>query len=207
MLRGFHIIFSAYGFWLPNDPRRSWSDWVRRWELLRFGKATKVTTRQSAASVEHDHDLRMSAKLALMYPAVRFTGPQARAIGIGFRTAVEESDYLIYACSILPEHVHLVFGPHQRTVQRIVGHLKARGTQQLSRDGLHPLRNFREKDGTIPSPWGRNCWKVFLYDEQHLRNAIAYVEGNPQQEGKPRQRWSCVRRYGGDAGGKLPRDM
>jgi hypothetical protein len=204
MLRGFHIIFSAYGFWLPNDPRGSWSDWVRRWELVRFGKATKVTTRRSVASLEHDHELRRTAKLALKYPAVYFTGVQARAIGCGFYTAVQESDYVIYACSILPEHGHLVLGPHDRRVQRIVGHLKARATQQLSRDGLHPLGNFREKDGTVPSPWGRNCWKVFLYDERHLRNAITYVEGNPQKEGKPRQRWSCVREYG-NARSKLRR--
>lgn len=33
MVLGFHVIFSAYGFWLPNDPRGSWSDWVRKWEL------------------------------------------------------------------------------------------------------------------------------------------------------------------------------
>jgi hypothetical protein len=33
-----HIIFTAYGFWLPNDPRGSWSEWVAAWELFRFGK-------------------------------------------------------------------------------------------------------------------------------------------------------------------------
>jgi REP element-mobilizing transposase RayT len=199
MLRGFHVIFAAYGFWLPNDPRGSWSDWVRRWDLLRFGKATNVATRQSVASVEHDRSLRMAAKRALTYPAVQFTGLQARAVGTGFRSAVEESGYVIYSCSILPEHVHMVLGPQQRRVQRIVGHLKAWATQQLSRDGLHPLCKFREKDGTVPSPWGRNCWKVFLYDERHLRRAIEYVERNPQKEGKPRQQWSFVRPYTGDA--------
>jgi hypothetical protein len=34
MLHGFHVIFSADGFWLPNDPRGSWSEFVRRWERL-----------------------------------------------------------------------------------------------------------------------------------------------------------------------------
>ena len=42
-----HVIFTAYGFWLPNDPRGSWSDFVASWELLKFGRATKVTTRAS----------------------------------------------------------------------------------------------------------------------------------------------------------------
>ena len=35
-----HVIITAYGFWLPNDPRGSWSDFVGAWELLRFGRAT-----------------------------------------------------------------------------------------------------------------------------------------------------------------------
>ena len=25
MVLGYHIVCTAYGFWLPNDPRRSWS--------------------------------------------------------------------------------------------------------------------------------------------------------------------------------------
>ena len=39
MVLGYHIILSAYGFWLPNDPRGSWSDTIRVYELLRFGSA------------------------------------------------------------------------------------------------------------------------------------------------------------------------
>ncbi len=37
MIVGYHIIFGMYGFWLPNDPRGSWSDFVGSWELYRFG--------------------------------------------------------------------------------------------------------------------------------------------------------------------------
>lgn len=97
-----HLIFTAYGFWLPNDPRGSWSDWVRRWDLLRFGKATKVATRRSVAGSRHDVQLRLTAKRALRFPSVCFTGRQALAIGVGFRRAIEESGYVVYACSILP---------------------------------------------------------------------------------------------------------
>ena len=31
MILGFHVVFGAYGFWLPNDPRGSWSDFVGSW--------------------------------------------------------------------------------------------------------------------------------------------------------------------------------
>jgi REP element-mobilizing transposase RayT len=205
MLHGFHVIFSTYGFWLPNDPRGSWSDWVRRWELARFGKATKVSTRASVAGIEHDRELRREAKRALKYPEVRLTGRQAQAVAYGFRDAVHESNYVVYACSILPQHVHLVLGQQTRRVQRIVGHLKARATQRLTAGNRHPLAKFRDPDGNIPSPWGRNCWKVFLHDERHLLQAIRYVERNPENEGKRRQHWSFVTQYTLNARSKLRR--
>jgi len=34
MVRAYHVIFGMYGFWLPNDERGSWSDFVGSWELL-----------------------------------------------------------------------------------------------------------------------------------------------------------------------------
>lgn len=52
MIVGYHLIFSAYGFWLPNDPRGSWSEFVGAWDLFQAGgKATKekVTERRSYA--------------------------------------------------------------------------------------------------------------------------------------------------------------
>src|SRR4029079_2820284 len=105
-----HVIFSAHGFWLPNDPRGSWSTFVGRWELIRFGKATTVTVRNSLARVKHDRAQRLAAKQALKFPPVEFTGRQALAVGNGFFHAVRKSRLRIYACAILPEHIHLVIG-------------------------------------------------------------------------------------------------
>jgi REP element-mobilizing transposase RayT len=192
VVRAHHLIITAYGFWLPNDPRGSWSDWVRRWELLRFGKAMKVTTYRSLASRPHDVQLRQAAKKALSYPPVRFTGRQALAIGVGFRRAIQESGYVAYACSILPDHAHLVVARHAHRGELIIGHLKGRATQQLLADGLHPLSAYRQGDGTIPSPWARKGWTVFLSTDDDIRRAIRYVEDNPLKEGKRRQHWSFV---------------
>ena len=124
-----HLIISAYGIWLPNDPRGSWSDIVLAWELAKFGEATKVETRQSVAAAPHDRKLRKEAKEALKYPAVIFTGVQARSIGTGFATYLKRSGVVVWACSILPDHVHLVvrrfstvrptFGGRWRTLRTI----------------------------------------------------------------------------------------
>src|SRR5437660_11152863 len=81
----YHVIFSAYGHWLPNDPRGSGSKYVGSKDLHPFGPATYLEDRsRSVANTPHDHRLRKAAKQALKRPAVLFTGIQARAIGRGF---------------------------------------------------------------------------------------------------------------------------
>ncbi len=192
IIRAYHAIITTYGFWLPNDPRGSWSDWVRQWELLRFGPATKVATRRSVAARPHDFHTRQEAKQALRYAPVSLTGEQALAVGKGFRRAIEESGYVVYACSILPEHAHLVIARHAHRAEQIIGHLKGRATQQLAQEGLRPLGDRREPNGAVPSPWARKSWPVFLHTDERIREAIEYVEKNPLKEGKPRQRWSFV---------------
>ncbi len=189
MVIAYHVTFGAYGFWLPNDPRGSWSTFVGAWELFRFGGATKVTTRRSVAAVTHDRSLRLAAKQALKYPPVTFSGVQARAVGRGFDEARLESRYVLHGCSILPEHVHLVIARGSRTVERMVGHLKARATQRLKEEGLWPA------DGRWV--WGGPGWRVYLDAPEDVRRAIRYVEGNPGREGLPPQRWWFVEPYEG----------
>lgn len=130
---------TCYGFWLPNDPRGSWSDYVRTWEIYWYGSATKTDERQSVARRVHDRSLRAIQKTALRYAPVELTGIQALHVGKGFARAVEESGYIVRACSILPSHVHLVVDRHDLPAERIAGHLKARATQSLISSGLHPL--------------------------------------------------------------------
>jgi REP element-mobilizing transposase RayT len=187
MVIAYHAIFNLYGFWLPNDPRGSWSEFVASWELFRFGPATKVQTRRSVAAVDHDRRLRTAAKKALRYPPVALTGRQALAVGRGFAQACHESDYGVLACSILPDHVHMVIARHERNVERIVGHLKSRATQELKAEGLW------FKDARLV--WAEGCWRVYLNEADEVRRSVAYVEANPAKEGKPRQHWSFVMPY------------
>lgn len=196
MLLGYHYIFSAYGFWLPNDPRGSWSEVVRQFELLKFGPATKVSTRQSVAAAKHDRSLREKAKQALRYPPVAFTGQQAVLIAHGFGAATAQHNYEINSLAILPDHVHLVMRAHD-TIQpdQIAAHLKAKATAQLHARGQHPLAAYASATGRIHSPWARNFWKVFIFDEDHYRHAIRYVESNPVKAGLKPQKWSVVTPY------------
>ena len=192
-MRAFHAIFSAYGFWLPNDPRGSWSTWVGAWELFRYGgKATKVETTRSVAGRSHYRARRQETKRHLKYAPVIFTGVQARAIGQGFYVASQKAGYQILACAILPDHVHVVVAAHRNKPTMVVGHLKREATLQLVAQGLHPFQQLYEAGRPLPSCWAEKCWKVYLDTRADEERAIRYVEDNPQKEGKPRQHWSCV---------------
>ena len=180
MVRAYHVVFSCYGFWLPNDPRGSWSDWIRSWELLRYGGATKTKARRSVAHHKHDAEQRRAAKQALKHPPVVFDGVQARAVARGFA----EADYSIAACSIMPDHVHLVVQRHDRQIEQIVRHLKARATQQLNSENLA---------SDSPTPWARGTgWRVYLNTDADLRRSIDYVKQNPPREGLKQQRWGFI---------------
>jgi REP element-mobilizing transposase RayT len=149
--------------------------------------ATKVETTRSVAHVKHDSTRRIAQKRAMKYPPIKFTGVQAACIGRGFATAISESGYQLFACCILPEHVHLVMGVHSRPATKIIGHLKAYATRQLREEGLHPTG--------VPSVWARGSWTVYLDTPEDVLRATRYVENNPLREGKRKQRWSFVRAF------------
>jgi REP element-mobilizing transposase RayT len=183
MILASHVIFFTYGFWLPNDPRGSWSDFVGAWNLLPFGLATKTSTRRSVAGARHDQILRRDAKAALKHDPVAFTGLQARAVGRGFAHYVEGTKIEVWACSILPKHVHMVIKRHKFEVEYIVNQLKGHATRRLATEQLHPAS---------PRAWGRGMWKVYLSNSADIRRAVRYVENNSLKEGLPPQKWSFV---------------
>jgi REP element-mobilizing transposase RayT len=193
MILAYHVILSAYGFWLPNDPRGSWSVFCAAWDLFRYGgKATKIESRESVARAKHDRAKRVAMKRHLKYSPVRWNGLQARAIARGFAKAVGESGYHVPACAILEDHVHLVIVRCDRAIGQIVTHLKGRATQQLRAEGIHPFERFAHVDGSVPTMWAGKYWKVFIDNDEHCEKAINYVDRNPAKEGKQRQNWNFV---------------
>jgi REP element-mobilizing transposase RayT len=188
----FHTIMCTHGFWLPNDPRGSQSTQVRAANLQPFGPATTTHKTRSVAGLPHDLEVRRLAKEALVYPEVVFDGHQALSVGNGFGIQVKKSGYVIYACAILPCHIHLVIRRHRYEIEQVGRLLRQSATKQLLADGRHPFAEARTAKGRLPSVWAQDFWKVFLYTEEDIRRAIRYVEENPVKEGKRCQRWSFV---------------
>jgi REP element-mobilizing transposase RayT len=181
-----HLIWGCYGFWLPNDPRGSWSKYVGSQPLYDLGgNARTVDTRRSLAQDRHDSSLRRRTKRGLQRPPVRMTGEQAREVARTFGRAFPETGLVLFACSIMPDHVHVVAAPHAKRAAEIMGYLKSRASRHLRETG----HNF---GGT---PWVKGGWAVYLFDETSVERAIRYVKSNPIKAGLRPQRWSFVEPY------------
>jgi REP element-mobilizing transposase RayT len=197
MIHGYHVILTMYGYWLPNDPRGSWSDFVGRWELLQFGRPIRTMDRKSLAELtQAERSRRDAAQKALLYPAVTLDDQQIDSVANGFAEVVRNNGYTIWACAFMPQHTHLVIARHTYKVEQIATLLKGAATRRISRDGLHPLKQF-ESDGKIPLMWASRCWKVYLDSDEAIERAIRYVENNPIEEGKPKQEWPFVTPFRG----------
>ena len=169
MILAYHSIFGMYGFWLPNDPRGSGSDYIASWELFRYGPATKTDSRRSVAHRPLPPHWQREAQTALSYPPVSVTGGQALAIGAGFATAAGEGPYRIYACD--PSRARAPRDRRQRCrIRPAVGHIRSRAT--------HTLRERQLWDADRPL-WGAHGWNVYL-------ESVAAVE--PPSDTSPRIR-------------------
>jgi REP-associated tyrosine transposase len=201
MVQAYHVIFSMYGYWLPNDPRGSYSNFVASWELFRYGPATKTDSRESVAAAPHDVQARLAAKQSLKYPPVVIDGHQALSIIHGFDDEIRRAGLVVYACAILPDHVHMVIERYRYKIEQVVRRLKAAASIRLAADKRHPMARRPGEDGSLPTPWTRGQWKGYLNSVEETVRAIAYVEKNPTKEGKRPQQWSFVVPFRGFASG------
>jgi REP element-mobilizing transposase RayT len=198
MVHAYHVIMPVYGFWLPNDPRGSWSDMVRKWELIHFGPSTKASERRTLDELTPvEIAQREEARRSLTYPPVTLTDAQVNAVADGFASQVSTSGYTVGACSILPEHTHLVIARHTYKVEQVVILLKGAATRRCIECSCHPLAEYAEPGERPPRMWAEHEWKVYLDSEEAIDEAIHYVEQNPLKESRPAQSWPWVRPFEG----------
>ena len=101
----------------------------------------------------------------------------------------------VHAAAIMPDHVHVVVAQQSLFAEKIAGHLKRAASRQLRKSNLHPLAKFMSKDGSLPTPWEEDGWKVFLHTHDDVAGAMQYVNDNPEDAGLKRQNWSFITPY------------
>ncbi|MBI2827625.1 MAG: hypothetical protein HYX69_23360 [Planctomycetia bacterium] len=99
----YHSTFGAYGFWLPNDPRGSWSHEVRAMHLRPFGAPRSPGTRRSVAKRPHDVAARREAKRHLLRPAVMFGDEQIDCLAASFSELIQRMEIPLFAAALMPD--------------------------------------------------------------------------------------------------------
>lgn len=197
-IQGFHGIGCTYGFWLPNDERGSGSDFVRSAALAKFGPANPVNHRRSVARRAYDVEVRRMARAALRYPPVELSDAQIAAVGRGVARELERyAAAAVHAFVQLRNHFHFVCGPCRYDIRRFEGRLKGAATRQLLEEGIHPLQEFADREGNVPSPWGVKPWIVYLFTNEDVVRSIDYARENLVRARLPAQEYSFIVPYAG----------
>jgi hypothetical protein len=107
-----HLMWTVYGYWLPNDPRGSMSrtiacDVIAELGELHYGRK-KI---QPAASVLRQ--FRQQAKEVLKFPLLNFQPVEFQVVADGLADAISQQKYTCYACAIMPDHVHVLIRKRQ----------------------------------------------------------------------------------------------
>jgi REP element-mobilizing transposase RayT len=180
-----HLIWTGYGWWLPNDPRGSMSrsiacDIITELGELHYGRK-RVQPASSTIRKFYDR-----AKEVLKHDLIEFSIADIKIIGESFRSCIKRNKYTCYACAIMPDHVHALIRRHRDQAHEMIHALQesSRLDLQKSRYGGHPI-------------WGGQGWKVYLETPEDIQRTIRYVRNNPIKLRLQAQEWDFVTEYDG----------
>jgi REP element-mobilizing transposase RayT len=188
MVAGFHLIWTAYGWWLPNDPRGSSSHEIRVEKIAELGelhhgrKLVQPPGREISAFYQQ-------ARHALKYPLLTLADADIDLVGASFAEVVGERHYACYACAIMPDHVHIVIRKHRDRCEAMIDNLRSASRARLIAAGRRQARHPVWGDGP--------GWKVFLNTQEDFVRVIEYVRQNPIKAGRSPQAWGFVMAYDG----------
>jgi len=184
MLIAHHLIWTAYVWWLPNDPRGSNSAEIAVERIAELGPHHYGRKTDQPPSRENK-DFYTRAQFALTHDLLEFNSEDVAVLACGFAQTIQAHRY---TCAIMPDHVHLVIRKHRDRAETMIGKF-----QDESRAAL-----IRAKRRTADHPvWGGPGWKVFLNTRRDVERTIQYVQQNPVKINRPIQTWDFVTEYNG----------
>ena len=184
----YHLIWTVYGWWLPNDPRGSGSSTVYSNIIAELGELRHGRKRVQPAG----RDLEMFYERAadvLMHPLLKFGPTEMALVGEALVEVIAQRRYTCWACAVMPDHVHLLIRKHRDLAEDMIEHLKAGARERLIDEGSFPPDH--------PVWTGGGGWKVFLDGPDEVRRTIPYIQQNPLALGLPPQVYPWVKPYDG----------
>ena len=184
----YHLIWTAYGTWLPNDPRGSGSKEIRSDVLAALGELHHGRQRIQPASATIRRFYQQAAQV-LKHPLLTFSEEARAEIGSAFGHVIEEQRYTCYACAIMPDHVHLLIRKHKHHAEEMIEAFKSASQSRLIVADHRPDDHPTWADGS--------GWIVFLDLPDDIRRTRNYINRNPQGLDLPEQQWPFVKEYDG----------
>ncbi|MFG0329884.1 MAG: transposase [Phycisphaerales bacterium] len=187
MVIGHHLIFTAYGCWLPNDPRGSTSASIRNAVIADLGEIhygrkrvqpTGARLREFYADAEH----------VLRHERRTFGADDRERIAVVFGAVIRRERYTCYACAIMPDHVHLLIRKHRDHAETMIEKLQQESRSRLLDDARFPRHH---------PVWGGPGWKVYLDTPDDIRRTIRYIEANPLPYRMPAPKYPFVDPFDG----------
>ena len=182
-----HLIFTAYGWWLPNNPRGSNSKTIRNDVIAELGELHRGRKRVQPASGEIRAFYREAGK-RLGHELLTFSERDVSAVASAFEEVTKKHRYTCWACAIMPDHVHLLMRKHKHLAEEMIGNFQDQSRLRLRADAL------RSTDHPV---WGGPGWKVFLDHPDEVQRIVRYIQANPLKTGRPQQAWGFVKSYDG----------
>ena len=159
---GYHLVFSAYGLWLPGDERGHWSTaWDEQVGLVEphtLHPGDPVRKRMATERMKH--------------PRVMFTPQMVDAATSAVERCAATSDWSIVAASVESTHTHLLLTYTLRNIENTVKWLKDQTTKAVHRETAH-----------TGSVWCKGHWRGFLFDPIMWRNTVRYIEQHNVRRG------------------------
>jgi REP element-mobilizing transposase RayT len=180
-----HIMWTLYGWWLPNDPRGSTSQTIRNDLVAELGEL-HLGRKQIQPAGRDIRAFYEQAAAVLKHPLFSFTPQDFSVVADALGQAIAQRKYTCYACAIMPDHVHLLIRKHRDPAEEMIENIQSLSRKRLVDVGI--------RESGHPT-WTRGGWKVFLDHPDEVRRTIRYSEENPLKAGLSGQHWSFVQTY------------
>jgi REP element-mobilizing transposase RayT len=180
-----HLIWTVYGWWLPNDPRGSGSREVAADILKPLGELHRGRKKIQPTG-EDIRAFYADAESLLKFPLLKFGSSEIAAIARAVEATIEHYKYTCYGCAIMPDHVHILIRKHKYLAEEMMGHFRNAGRAAVVGSCEWPSEH---------PVFGGGEWKVFLDNPEEVRRTIRYIEENPGKGRIPSQEWNFVTAY------------
>jgi REP element-mobilizing transposase RayT len=187
VIAAYHLIWTVYGWWLPNDPRGSTSREIRATSIASLGELHFGRKRVQPTSREL-REFRDAARGVLKHALLQLSASEMEAAGRAFAEVIRARCYTCYACAILPDHVHFLIRKHRDQAETMIAQLQEASRTAVRRCGSR---------GVDHPVWGGHGWKVFLETRDDIERTVVYIRRNLDGGRQAARPWPFVKPYDG----------